>query len=430
MRITIVGAGIGGLATATSLHAAGFEDVTVFEAAPRPRPLGFGLNILPNAVRELAELGLLEELRHQAVQTRELVMCNPQGRLVWREDRGRSAGHTWPQLSVSRSRLVAVLAAEVRRRLGDGAIVTGARLVGLDDGRGRTRGVFAYGDGARRTVETDVLVGADGIHSAVRAAFYPDEGPPRTNGVTMYRGTAWGRGFLTGRSMVVLGDDRRRLVLYPIDRDGTTGRCLVNWVAASPDFTADGAPPEDLPGMRRLLLREFGDWSPPDTDLARLLEDTERIHRYPMADRDPVPQWSFGGVTLLGDAAHAMYPAGSNGATQAVVDARVLAWHLASHSDPADALRAYEADRLPQMTELQRSNRSMGPERMLTLAHQRAPRGFESIGDFFSEEELAEISRSYAETGKFDQEWVNSRPTLSVGRRRRPTVRRDIGSAE
>lgn len=431
MRITIVGAGIGGLATAISLHAAGFEDVTVFEAAARLRSLGFGLNILPNAVRELAELGLLDELRQRSVQTRELVMCNPQGRLVWREDRGLSAGYRWPQISMSRSQLTAVLAAEVRRRLGDGAIVTGARFVGLDDERGRTCGVFADEDGAGRMVETDVLVGADGIHSAVRAAFYPAEGPPRTNGMTLQRGTTWGNGFLTGSSMAVLGDDRRRLVLYPIDRDETTGRCLINWVAAFPDPTADaGRPPEDVSGMRKVLLREFGSWSPPDTDLARLLEDTERIHRYPMIDRDPVPQWTFGGVTLLGDAAHAMYPAGSNGATQAVIDARVLAWHLSSHSDAGDALRAYEADRLPQMTELQRSNRSMGPEKVLTLAHQRAPRGFERIGDIFSEEELAEISRSYAATGRFDQDWVNSRPSLSVGRRRQPAMRRNIGSAE
>ncbi|WP_051717500.1 FAD-dependent monooxygenase [Streptomyces sp. NRRL F-5727] len=430
MRITIVGAGIGGLATATSLHAAGFEDVTVFEAAPRPRPPGFGLNILPNAVRELAELGLLEALRRRAVRTRELVLCTPRGRLVWREDRGLAAGYRWPQLSLSHAHLHAVLEEEVRRRLGDGALVTGARFTGLDDGPGGTRAVFAYEGGATRAVETDVLVGADGIHSAVRASFYPAEGPPLGNGVTMHRGTVWGRGFLTGSSMTVLGDDRRRLVLYPIERDEATGRCLVNWVAAAPGSPAGGRSPADVAGMRRYLLREFGGWSPPDVDLGRLFADTERIHRYPMADRDPLPRWTFGRATLLGDAAHAMYPAGSNGATQAVVDARVLARHLAMCSDPADALRAYEADRLPQMTELQRSNRSMGPEKVLTLAHQRAPQGFERIEDVFGAEELAEISRGYAATGKFDQDWVNSRPTLSVGPRRRPAVRREKGSAE
>ncbi|MFB7372421.1 FAD-dependent monooxygenase [Streptomyces sp. NPDC056222] len=427
MRITLVGCGIGGLATAIALHAAGFEDVTVFEAAPRLSTQGFGLNILPNAVRELAELGLLDELRQQGVQTRELLMCSPQGDVVWREDRGLSAGYGWPQVSISRARLVGVLAAEVRRRLGDGAIVTGARLVGLDE----ARGVFVHEDGARRTVEADVLVGADGIHSAVRAAFYPSEGPPRTNGMTLYRGTAWSSGFLTGGSMTVLGDDRRRLVLYPIDH-GTRGRCLINWVAAFPAPTADAGrsrPQEDVSGMREVLLREFGGWSPPDLDLVRVIGDTERIHTYPMIDRDPVPRWTFGRVTLLGDAAHAMYPAGSNGATQAIVDARVLAWHLASHSDVGEALGAYEAERLPQMAELQRINRSMGPERVLTLAHQRAPRGFERIGDVFSEEELAEISRSYAATGKFDQDWVNSRPSLSVRRRRQPAMRHNNGSA-
>lgn len=433
MRIILVGAGIGGLATAISLHDAGFEDVTVFEAAPRLSELGFGLNILPNAVRELAELGLLDVLRQRAVQTRELMLCSPQGRLVWREDRGLSAGYAWPQISVSRARLVAVLAADVRRRLGDGAIVTGARLVGLDDTGSRTRGVFAHDGGVRRTVETDVLVGADGIHSAVRAAFYPAEGPPRTNGMTLYRGTTWGESFLTGRSMAVLGDDRRRLVLYPIDH-GADGSCLINWVAAFPESTAGALrrppAPKDASWMREALLGEFGGWSPPGLDLARLIGDTEQIHPYPMIDRDPVERWTFGGVTLLGDAAHAMYPAGSNGATQAIVDARVLAWHLASHPDAGDALRAYEADRLPPMTELQRSNRSMGPERVLTLAHRRAPGGFERIEDVFGGEELAEISRSYAATGQFDQDGVNLRPTLTVRRPRRTAMPHDNGRAE
>lgn len=424
MRVTLVGAGIGGLATAISLHAAGFEDVTVFEAAPRLGSQGFGLNILPNAVRELAELGLLPALRQQGVLTRELWMCSPRGDLVWREDRGLAAGYGWPQISMSRARLVEVLAAEVRRRLGDGAIVTGARLVDLDG----AHGAFLHEDGTRRTVEADVLVGADGIHSTVRAAHYPAEGPPRTDGTTLLRGTTWGGTFLTGGSMTVLGDDRRRLVLYPIDH-GPGNRSLVNWVAAFPEPTPGPGHPRGGFEAREFLLREFGTWRPPDLDLVRLIRDTERIHRYPMIDRDPVPRWTFGRVTLLGDAAHAMYPAGSNGATQAIVDARVLAWHLASHSDPGEALRAYEAERLPQMTELQRINRSMGPERVLTLAHQRAPRGFERIGDVFGEEELAEISRGYAATGKFDQDWVNSRPTLSVRRIHRPAVRYDNGGA-
>ncbi|GGW63955.1 flavin-dependent oxidoreductase [Streptomyces lucensis JCM 4490] len=427
MRITIVGSGIAGLAAAVSLHAAGFDDVTVFEADPGIRPHGLGLNILPNAVREIAELGLLDEVRRRAVPTRELAMYNPYGDLVWREDRGTSAGYAWPQLSVSRSHLVLALAAEVRRRLGEGAVVTDARLVGLDHGSGGACGVFADRRGALRRVESDVLLGADGIRSAVRAALYPDEGPPPTNGVLMYRGTAWGDAFLTGRSMAVLGDDSRRLVLYPIDRDEATGRSLINWVAAFPPDDTDCTDGTD---SRSAVLAQFGEWSPPGVDLARLLEDTPDIRKYPMTDRDPLPRWTFGSVTLLGDAAHAMYPAGSNGATQAVVDARVLARHLATRPDAGEALRAYEDERRPQMTELQRSNRSMGPERVITLAHRRAPHGFEDVRDVFSEDELADISRGYAVTGKFDQDWVNTRPSLSVGERRRPAARRDTWSEE
>ncbi|CAM5426974.1 FAD-dependent monooxygenase [Streptomyces pharetrae] len=415
MRITIAGSGVAGLATAVSLHAAGFRDVTVFEAEPGLRPHGLGLNILPNAVRELDELGLLDAVRQRAIRTRELAMYNPRGTLVWREDRGLAAGYRWPQLSVSRARLVTALAEETRRRLGDGALVTDARLVGLDRTPGRTRAVFTNRDGATRTVETDLLIGADGIRSAVRAALYPGEGPPPTNGMTLYRGTVWGPPFLTGESMAVLGDDRRRLVLYPIDRDETAHRTLINWVAAFPDERSEARSATDAAERRKVILRQLGDWAPPGVDLAALIEQTPDIQRYPMIDRDPLPRWTFGSVTLLGDAAHAMYPAGSNGATQAVIDARVLAWHLARHRDAGTALRAYEEERRPQMTELQRSNRSLGPERVLTMAHRRAPGGFGDVRDVFSEEELAEISRGYAVTGKFDQDWVNTRPSLSAG---------------
>jgi methyltransferase (TIGR00027 family) len=417
MEITIVGAGVAGLATALSLHAAGFDRVTVFEAEPHLRPHGLGLNILPNAVRELAELGLLDELQQHAIRTQELAMYNTRGNLVWREDRGILAGYRWPQLSISRARLVTVLADAVRRRLGDRAIVTDARLVGLHSEPGRTHGTFADRDGTARTVDTGLLIGADGIHSAVRAAFYPAEGPPPANGMTMYRGTAWGGHFLTGSTMAVLGDARRRLVLYPIDRDRATNKSLINWVAAFPDDEADPLPHERTTADRRTaVLRQFGSWAPPEVDLPRLLDDTADVQRYPMIDRDPIPRWSFNDVTLVGDAAHAMYPAGSNGATQAIVDARVLSWHLAIQTDLRSALRGYEDDRLPQMTQLQHANRSLGPEKVITLAHQRAPHGFTDVREVFSEAELAEISRSYARTGRFDQDWVNSRPSLGVAR--------------
>ncbi|WFE47871.1 SAM-dependent methyltransferase [Verrucosispora sp. WMMD1129] len=433
MEITIVGAGVAGLATALSLHAAGFDRVTVFEAEPDLRPHGLGLNILPNAVRELAELGLLDELQQHAVRTRELAMYNTRGDLVWREDRGTQAGYRWPQLSISRARLVTVLADAVRLRLGDRAIVTDARLVGLHSEPGRTYGTFMDRDGTTRTVDTGLLIGADGIHSAVRATFYPAEGPPPANGMTMYRGTAWGRHFLTGSTMAVLGDDRRRLVLYPIDRDNATNKSLINWVAAFPDDEADPLPPHDRTDAaerRAAVLRQFGSWAPPGVDLPRLLDDTADVQRYPMIDRDPIPRWSFNDVTLVGDAAHAMYPAGSNGATQAIVDARVLSWHLATHADLGSALRAYEDERRPQMTELQHANRSLGPEKVITLAHQRAPHGFTDVREVFSEAELAEISRSYARTGRFDQDWVNSRPSLGVARQPGKSAGTSTGAAD
>ncbi|WP_204001025.1 SAM-dependent methyltransferase [Micromonospora lutea] len=428
----IVGSGVAGLATAISLHAAGFRQVRVFESEPRLRPHGLGLNILPNAVRELAELGLLDELQQRAVRSQELAMYNTRGDLIWREDRGTVAGYRWPQISISRAELVAVLADEVRRRLGEHAIVTDARLVGLRSEPGMNYATVMGRDGSTRVVEAELLIGADGIHSAVRAAFYPAEGPPPTNGMTMFRGTASGPDFLTGSTMAVLGDDRRRLVLYPIARDASPGRSVINWVAALPATEVDLLPGQqmDVADRRATVLRQFGSWSPPGVDLPRLLEDTADVQQYSMIDRDPIPRWSFNNVTLVGDAAHAMYPAGSNGATQAIVDARVLSWQLATQADAGSALRAYEDERRPQMTELQNANRSMGPEKVITLAHLRAPHGFDDVREVFSEEELAAISRNYARTGKFDQDWVNSRPSLTVTQRHRGTPKADIVVAD
>ncbi|CAM5254274.1 FAD-binding domain-containing protein OS=Streptomyces glaucescens OX=1907 GN=SGLAU_04905 PE=4 SV=1 [Streptomyces glaucescens] len=401
MRITIAGSGVAGLATAVSLHAAGFRDVTVFEAEPGLRPHGLGLNILPNAVRELDELGLLDAVRQRAIRTRELAMYNPRGTLVWREDRGLAAGYRWPQLSVSRARLVTALAEETRRRLGDGALVTDARLVGLDRAPGRTRAVFTAGrrhegrrDGSADRRRRHSFRRTSGAVSRRRAA--------PTNGMTLYRGTVWGPPFLTGESMAVLGDDRRRLILYPIDRDETAHRTLINWVAAFPDERSEARSATDTTAERRkVILRQLGDWAPPGVDLAALIEQTPDIQRYPMIDRDPLPRWTFGGVTparrrrarhVPPDPTEPPRPSSTRACSPGI------AHGTATPGRPCGPMKR---NAWPQMTELQRSNRSLGPERVLTMAHRRAPGGFGDVRDVFSEEELAEISRGYAVTGKF-----------------------------
>ncbi|MFD3330747.1 FAD-dependent monooxygenase [Streptomyces sp. NPDC058701] len=402
MRVVIAGAGVGGLTTALSLHAAGVRDINLLENHSRRGHTGTGLNVLPNAVRELDALGVLGELTTKAVLTQELLLCSTRGDVIWREKRGRSAGYGWPQLSLSRDHLLDVLTCRVRSVLGSRSVVYGHRVTAFHTSASGVTVVARTAGGAHRTLHADVLVGADGIRSALRAQLYPGEGSPPTNGMVMFRGITAGKPFLTGASMMVLGDERRRLVVYPIQHL-SSGEVLNNWVVAVP-ATAETRR-ERLPQGRRLgiLLSELGHWRSPYLDTGRMLAGAPRIHRYPMIDRESLPRWSFRHVTLVGDAAHAMHPAGSNGATQAIIDARVLAYCLARGQDVSEALAQYEELRRHVMTALQRENRSMGPERVITLAHERAPDGFDDVSDVFTGDELAAISAQYARAGSFAQ---------------------------
>ncbi|GAA4054881.1 flavin-dependent oxidoreductase [Nonomuraea soli] len=385
MRIVIAGAGIGGLSAALSLHAAGFTDVTVHEAARAIEPLGVGINLLPHAVRELTELGLAGRLAAIGVATAELAYFNRYGTPIWSEPRGLDAGYAWPQYSVHRGRLQLLLLEAVLERLGPGSVVTGSRITGPGD--------------------EDLLVGADGINSDVRRRLYPDEGPPPWNGLVLWRGTSHGEPYLTGRSMIMAGDGTQKFVAYPIAPG------LINWIAEKP---LDGEPPErgnwNRPADLAEIGRHFADWRFDWLDVPALIAGAEKAYEYPMVDRDPLPRWTFGlgegKVTLLGDAAHAMYPIGSNGASQAIIDARVLAHALAR-----DDLDFYEAERRPATTALQLSNRKMGPEVVMKLAHERAPHGFDDVEQVIPYEERAEIAASYKRTAGFDPASLNARPS-------------------
>ena len=410
MRVLIAGGGIGGLAVALSLHAVGVTDVTIVEKAAGFDAAGVGLNLLPNAVRELTDLGLGEQLGHGAVATQELKLVSRFGKLIWSEPRGLAAGHRWPQLSVHRGHLQSVLLQAVRERLGCDAVVSGVSLSSFAPRPGgKVRVVLQRaGTGETEARDADLLIGADGIRSAVRACAYPREGAPPGNGMVLWRGTSWAEPYLTGASMVVTGTDTERIVLYPIaKRPGRSG-ALINWVVARPAAkTLDGHD-----GWRKQVavsevLDHFGGWRFDWLDIPAILGAAESVYRCPMQDRDSLPCWTFGQATLLGDAAHAMYPVGSNGATQAIVDARALAAALAGVGDIPQALARYEAERRPAMTQLQASNRQGGPETAITVVHRRAPSGFDNLRDVISRRELAAISANYAETAGFDVDHVN-----------------------
>jgi 2-polyprenyl-6-methoxyphenol hydroxylase-like FAD-dependent oxidoreductase len=397
--VLIAGGGVGGLALALSLHQRGIP-CTVFEAAQAVRPLGVGINTLPHAIRELAALGLLPALDAVAVRTRELRYLNRFGQEIWVEPRGTWAGHEVPQFSIHRGRLHAVLWEAARERLGDGALLTGARLAGFEQDADGVTARLADG----RSLRGVALVGADGIHSVLRAALHPDEAGIRWNGIQMWRGAVEWPEFLGGDTMIVAGDMAEKLVLYPIAAGARPGMRLTNWVVCAQVGDATKPPPrrEDWsrPGRLEDVLPHVARFRIPALDVEALVRATEQFWEYPMCDRDPLPFWTQGRVTLLGDAAHPMYPVGSNGASQAVLDARCLADLLAARPVP-EALAAYEAERLPKTAEIVRSNRRGGPERVVDVVSARAPEGFARLEDVIGREELAAIAGGYAAMAGF-----------------------------
>ncbi|MCF4124605.1 flavin-dependent oxidoreductase [Methylobacterium sp. SyP6R] len=400
MRVIIVGAGIGGLATALMLHRRGIR-ATIVEQASEVREVGVGINTLPHAIRELAELDLLPALDRVAIRTKELAYYNRQGQEVWREPRGIDAGHPVPQFSIHRGRLQAVLYDAVRERLGPDAVKTGLALSGFLQDEGGVTAHFTdslKGD-AGRTLRGDVLIACDGIHSVVRKKFFPDEGPPRWDGVLMWRGATEWEPWGDGRTMAIGGGMGAKCVLYPI-AEAEGGRQLMNWVVFVK--MADGRvspPPKESwsrPAHRSQVLPYARRFALPDFDLAALVEATPQIFEYPMCDRDPLPRWTHGRVTLLGDAAHPMYPVGSNGASQAILDARALGDALARSEHPMQALSSYEAERRPKTAEIVMLNRKGGPERVIDEVEKRAPAGFSRIEDVLSHAERQAIVGGYA----------------------------------
>ena len=418
-EIAIVGAGIGGLTAALSLQAAGFA-VRVFEAVSELRPLGVGINLLPHAVRELEELGLRAELEAAGVACAELAYYTKRGQRIWAEPRGVRAGYRWPQISIHRGRLQVALLDAARARLGPERIQLGARLAGFESAPGRgVRARFATGAGvgAAAEVEARLLVAADGIHSTARRALYPGEGAPRWNGAIMWRGVAEAEPLLDGRTMIMAGHTRQKFVAYPIAAPGG-GRQTINFVAELRPTSADGALPEredwSRPGRLADFLPAFESWRFDWLDVPALIRAAGDVWVYPMIDRDPLPRWSFGPMTLLGDAAHPMYPIGSNGASQAVLDARVLTGCLRHHEDPERALARYDEIRGAATREIVLANRAQGPEAAMQLVEDRAPGGFANVEDVVSQAELAAIADRYKRLAGFSVAELNARPSLAA----------------
>lgn len=408
LNVLVAGAGIGGLTAALYLAAIGCR-VRVYESATEIRELGVGINVQPHGIKVLDHVGLGPVLAQCGIACEELIYFNRHGQEIWREPRGRKAGYKWPQVSIHRGRLQGLILRAAIERLGADAIRAGHHLARFEQDEG---GVTAHfidkRSGALLTTDRgDVLIAADGIHSTVRRSFYPSEGEPRFSGQLMYRGVSDGTPFLSGRSMFMAGHALQKVVAYPMSGEAAQqGECEINWIG-------EKTIPPETPMVREEynraaelaeILPWFESWRFGWLDIPAMMRACKELYVFPKVDRDPIPQWTFGRVTLLGDAAHPMHPAGSNGATQAIVDAPALAKAIITSPDPQSALAAYEAVRREAVSKLVTVNRTqMGPESVMILAEQRAPEGFSNVLDVFTQEELESASSNYRRLAGFDQ---------------------------
>jgi 2-polyprenyl-6-methoxyphenol hydroxylase-like FAD-dependent oxidoreductase len=405
MTVLIAGAGIGGLAAALMLHKRGIK-AQVVEQAAEVREVGVGINTLPHSIGELSELDLLPRLDAVGLRTRELRYLTRTGQEVWRELRGLHAGQDHPQFSIHRGRLQKVLFDAVIERLGPDAVQTGLRLSGfVQDDAGVSAHFTDSVDGlTSRTFRGEVLICADGIHSVGRRVFYPNEGAPKWQGVVMWRGAADWPVWEDGETMAIAGGLGGKLVLYPI-APAKDGRQLMNWVVNIRVADAEVSPPPPESWSKKASLSKVLPYAKrfhvPGMDIEALVRASDAIYEYPMADRDPLPRWTHGRVTLLGDAAHPMYPVGSNGSAQAILDARCLADLMVRSAHPREALYRYELDRLPKTAEVVRTNRVGGPERVIDEVEKRSPAAFDNIDDVMSYADREAIVKGYAKMAGF-----------------------------
>jgi 2-polyprenyl-6-methoxyphenol hydroxylase-like FAD-dependent oxidoreductase len=417
--ILIAGAGIGGLTAAISLHEAGF-DVRVFEAVSEIKPLGVGLNLLPHAVREFDEMGLRGALENAGVACRELAYFTKRGQRIWGEPRGLAAGYRWPQISIHRGTLQMLLLQTARERLGEDRLHLGHALARFQarPGEGVRVAFIERTSGREIDVDGRLLIACDGIHSAARRSLFPNEGGPRWSGAIMWRGTAEFDRVLDGCTMIMAGHPRTKFVCYPISHQASQpGKQLINFVAERRFDTTALEEREDWnrPGKLEDFLPAFESFRFDWLDVPALILSSARTWVYPMVDRDPLPRWSHGPVTLLGDAAHPMYPIGSNGASQAILDARVLTGCLCQYRDRLEeGLLRYEELRRPATSEIVLSNRQQGPEAAMQLVEERAPEGFERLEDIISRAELQAIAEKYKRLAGFAVEELNSRRSLAA----------------
>jgi len=410
MDVVIIGAGIGGLTLGLMLHRAGVP-CRIYESTQELKAVGVGISVLPHASRELVGLGLEEALANVAVTTREFCYFNRYGQLIYREPAGRYAGYEYPMFSIHRGDLQMVLLDAFIKRAGAERVITGWRCTGVDAEAGVAHFVDAASGAPLPSQEGRAVISCEGIHSVVRKQLYPNEGPPKYAGINMWRGVTRWKPIASGASMMRIGwHHPAKVLLYPIRNDiDAEGRQLFNWVIdiETPEYQKNDW---NRPGNLDDFMHTIADWHFDWLDVPEFIRSADRIFEYPMVDQDPLERWSFGRLTLLGDAAHPMYPRGANGAAQAILDARALSDALKDNADSLTALKIYEEQRLPATRDVVLANRRAPPDRILQEVYKRTgDKPFRHINDVISPEELAAMSESYKRVAGYDKEKLKAR---------------------
>ncbi|MCL8483075.1 MULTISPECIES: flavin-dependent oxidoreductase [Bradyrhizobium] len=422
LPVIIAGGGIGGLATALTLQQIGVPCV-VYESVREMRPLGVGINLQPNAVRELYDLGIgAGDLDQVGVPAKEWALVGLNGNDIYSEPRGLLAGYDWPQYAVHRGKLHMLLYSRLVERAGAQTVRLGSRVTGYQkNADGSVTAHIEHTDGSASEARGRLLIGADGIHSAIRAQMHPTQPPIHWGGAVMWRGVTWAKPMRTGASFVGLGTHRHRVVVYPISHpDPNTGLALINWIA---EVTMDNSEGWKQTGWFRQVpvskfAHHFAGWTYEWLDVPALIAGADGAYENPMIDRDPVPTWVDGPVALMGDAAHAMYPTGSNGASQAIVDARVLGASLLAHGVTPAALSAYDEKLCGPISQVILRNRGAGPFGLLNLVDERCGGTFSNIDDVIPPAEREAFMAGYKKAAGFAIEQLNTAPrTIADGAR-------------
>lgn len=420
-HVLIAGGGIGGLSLALTLQQIGVR-CTVFESVRQLKPLGVGINLQPNAVRELFDLGFTAtDMDKVGVPAKEWALVGMKGQEIYSEPRGNYAGYNWPQYAVHRGAFHMALYHRFIEIAGPDAFRTGCRATGYEKSAdGTVTLILDTAEGEIREVG-DLLIGADGIHSAIRSQMHPKQPDIHWGGAVMWRGTTVAKPVRTTSSFMGLGTHKHRMVIYPISHaDPETGLALINWIA---EVTYDDPSEHETMGWFRQVgtedfIRHFEDWTYDWLDVPALIKGADVAYENPMIDRDPVPTWVDGPVALMGDAAHAMYPTGSNGASQAIIDARTIGAKLLELGVTADALDAYNEKLCEPVSALILRNRGAGPFGLLNMVNDRCGGEFDDIDDVVPEAERRDFMAKYQAAAGFARDALNQAPrTIAEGAR-------------